>query len=149
MAGPNQLIQLGSLSRLRGSVTINDFPELNITAPFLGRDGIRLAVEGDTTQMLGQMVGMVQSQEVYLPASITIPIVKTTALANLFKQKWESDSKLGDLTFRGDASQLDVFDFYNCAIENFGGLDASGTSAVINLSIKGTYYVNSNLFNGL
>jgi hypothetical protein len=148
MAGPNNLVQLGSISRLRGSLTFTDFPTLNITAPFLGRDGVRLAVEGDTTQMLQQMVGMVQSQEVYLPATITAQIVKTTALANLFKQKWESDSNLGDCTFRSDASQLDVFDFYNCAIENFGGLDASGTSAVINLSIKGTYYVNTNLFNG-
>ena len=36
----------------------------------------------------------------------------------------------------------------NCSIESFGGLDASGTSAVYNLVIKGTYYVNSNLWNG-
>jgi hypothetical protein len=148
MAGPNQLIQLGSLSRLKGSLTFTSFPTLNITAPYLGREGLRLALDGDTTQMLRQMVGMVQSQEVYIPATITVPLVKTTPLANLFKQKWESDSSLGDCTFRSDASQLDVYDFYNCAIMNPGGNDSSGTTATITVTISGTYYVNTNLFNG-
>jgi hypothetical protein len=148
MAGPNPLLQLGSISRLRGSLLIPSLPQLNITAPFLGRAGIRLAVEGDITQMLAQMVGMVQSQEVYLPASITAAIVKTTPLANLYKRQWESDANLGDVTFTSDASQLDVFDFSNCSIEGFGGIDASGGEATYTLSIKGTYYVNSNLFNG-
>ena len=148
MAGPNPLLNLGSISRLRGSLTFPAFPQLNITAPYLGREGIRLALEGDSTQMLAQMVGMVQSQEVYLPASISIALVKTVSLANLFKQKWESDSNLGDCTFRSDASQLDPFDFSNCAIEGIPGLDASGTTAMFDIRIKGTYYVNSNLFNG-
>jgi hypothetical protein len=148
MAGPNPLVQLGSISRLRGSLVFPDFSDFNITAPFLGRAGVRLAVEGDLTQMLQQMVGMVQSQEVYLPATVTAELVKTTPLANLFKRKWETDSNLGDCTFRSDASQLDVWDFSNCSIENFGGIDASGGSATYTLQIKGTYYVNSNLFNG-
>lgn len=145
MAG-NPLIKLGSLSRLRGSLTISDYPELNVTAPFLGRAGLSMAINGDLTQMLPQMVGMVQSQEVYLPVRITVPLVKTMQLANLYKRKWESDSNLGDCTFRGDATNLDAFDFVNCSIENLEGYDAGGTSGSVTIIIAGTYYVNNNLW---
>jgi len=146
-AGPNPLINLGKLNRLRGTVLIPLYPQLNITAPSLGRDGIKLALEGNTTDMLPQMVAQVQSQNVYMPAMITIALVKTTPLANLFKRQWELDSNIGDITFRSDASQLDPYEFSNCAIERAPGLDASGTSALLEIVISGTYYINSNLFN--
>jgi hypothetical protein len=148
MAGPNNLVRLGSLSRLIGSLTFGNLPQLNVTAPFLGREGIRHNLNGDITQFLPQMVSQVQSQEVYIPITLTVPIVKTTAVANLFKRQWESDSNLGDCTFRSDSSSLDVFDFYDCGIAHYDGTDTSGTNAVIIVTIGGTYYVNSDLFNG-
>jgi hypothetical protein len=146
MAGPNPLIQLGFLNRVKASVKFSTLPQFNITAPVLGRDGISMAIEGNMTEMLEQMVGMVPSQNVYLPATITAAIVKTTPLANLLKAQWESNSLLGDATIRVDATQLAPFQFTNCSIENFGGMSANGSSATYNLLIKGTYYVNSSLF---
>ena len=147
MAGPNSLVPLGTLNRLRGTVLFPSFPQLNITAPYLGREGIRLTIEGDTTQMIPQMTGMVQSQEVYLPATLLITLVKTTPLAVLFKQKMESDSNLGQVTFRSDAINIPPYDLINCAIEGFEGLDASGSNASFPIRIKGTYFTNSSLFN--
>ena len=41
MAG-NPLIDQGVLNRIRGSVQWADFPGLNVTAPFLDREGINL-----------------------------------------------------------------------------------------------------------
>lgn len=141
MAG-NPLVKLGFINRLRGTLTFADFPELNVTAPFLGRYGLNMAINGDVTQMLPQMVGQVQSQEVYLPVLVTVPLVKTTTLCNLYKKKWESDSNLGDCTFRGDATQLDPFDFTNCSIAHIDGLNAGGTVGTATITVAGTYYVN-------
>ena len=147
MPGPNPIVALGNLNRLRGTILIPLRPTLNVTAPFLGKEGIKLSFEGDLTEMLGQMVGMVQSQNVYLPATLTFALVKTTPLANAFKRQIETDSNLGDITFRSDASTLDPYQFSNCSIEGVEGIDASGSSAAFPLRIKGTYYANSNLFN--
>lgn len=78
--GPIPLLSLGTLNRLRGTILIPLRPELNISATQLGRDGIKLAVEGNITDMLAQMAGQVQSQSVYSPATIpsgcgTVPCV--------------------------------------------------------------------------
>jgi hypothetical protein len=146
MAGPNPLINLGSLNRLKGSVIISAFPQLNISAPYLTKEGIRLAIEGDTTQMLPQLVSMVQSQEVYLKASLVIGLVKTTALATLYLAQIQNNSNVGDVTFYTDTSNLPPFQFSNCAVEGFEGIDASGTNASFPVRIAGTWYVNSSLF---
>lgn len=147
MAGPNPLVDLGTLNRLRGSLLFPNFPQLNISASFLTRAGIRLSVEGDTTAMLPQMVSMVQSQEPYMKATILVGLVKTTSLVAAFKSKMESDSNLGPVTFYSDSKAIPAYDFTNCAIENFEGIDASGQSADYPIRISGTYYVNSGLFN--
>jgi hypothetical protein len=146
MAGPNPLVNLGTLNRVLGTLLFNDFPSLNITAPYLTREAIRLAIEGDTTDMLPAMTSMVQSQNVYLKATISVGLVKTTPLVPLFKAKMESDSNLGSISFRSDTKNIPSYDFANCAIEGFEGLDASGTNIAYPLRISGTYYVNSNLF---
>jgi hypothetical protein len=147
MAGPNPLVNLGTLNRLRGSLIFPQFDALNISASFLTKAGIRLSVEGDTTEMLPQMVSMVQSQQPYLKATILVGLVKTTALVAAFKNKMESDSNLGQVTFISDSAAIPSYDFQNCAIEGFEGIDASGTSADYPIRISGTYYINSSLFN--
>lgn len=147
MAGPNPLVALPPLNRLRGSLLFPSFDALNISASFLTRAGIRLNIEGDTTAMLPQMVSMVQSQEVYLKATILVGIVKTTSLGAAFKAKMESNSNLGDVTFISDTSAIPNYQFTNCAIEGFEGIDSNGTSADYPIRIAGTYYVNSSLFN--
>jgi hypothetical protein len=146
MAGPNPLVNLGVLNRLRGSVLIDSFPALNVSASFLTRAGIRLSIEGDTTDMLPQMVSMVQSQAPYLKASLLIGLVKTTALVAAYKAQMESNSNIGKVTFYSDSAQIPAYEFYNCAIEGFEGIDASGTSADYPIRIVGTYYINAGLY---
>lgn len=147
MAGPNPLPQLGPLNRIRATVLFPLFPQLNISAAFITPEGIRMAINGQSTQMIPAMVSQVQSQNVYLPAQVQFGIVKTTALATLWKRKLESNSNLGPCTVRVDSAALDVFDLVNCAVENFEGIDASGTNAAFPIMIAGTYYINSDLFN--
>ena len=60
----NNLVLQGVLNRLRGSVVVADAPELNVTAPFLGKAGIRhqvrdMVFEPETGKgaFLGAVVG--------------------------------------------------------------------------------------------
>src|ERR1700752_1022972 len=102
MAGPNPLVNLGTLNRLRGSLIFAQFDALNISASFLTKAGIRLWIEGDRAEMCRQMVSVVQSQNVFLKATIMVGLVKPTALVAAFKNKMESDSNLGNVNFISD-----------------------------------------------
>ena len=57
----NPLIPQGTVNRLRGSVIWNDFPQLNVTAPYLGTDGIGFSLDGESTVFLPTMTGAVTS----------------------------------------------------------------------------------------
>lgn len=43
----NPLIPQGTLNRVRASVVWPSFPNLNVTASYLGRMGIRLSLDGE------------------------------------------------------------------------------------------------------
>ena len=145
--GPNPLAALGNLNRLRGTILVPAAPELNITAPYLGKDGIKLSFDGNFADMLAQMAGAVISQNVYVMANLTVALIKTQPLSALYKARGEFNSSIGDITFRSDAANLPPFEFANCAIEQVDGVDASGQSALYGIRISGTYYINSNLWN--
>jgi hypothetical protein len=145
MAG-NPLIAQGTLVRVRASVLWNDFPELNVTASFLGKEGIRVALEGSGTVYLPTMTGAVTSQEPYVMISMTMNLLKTQPLADAYKAQLESDSQLGSCTVRPDAAQLGVYQFINCAIQPPRDLNFSGEDAAYVVTVGGYYLINSSLF---
>lgn len=142
----NPLIPLGSLNRLRGSVVWPSFPSLNVTAPYLGKEGIRLALEGETTTYLPQMTGAVTSPEPYQLISLRITLLKTQGLAALYKAQMEASALLGDGTVRPDASSLPPYEITNCAIESIAELTFNGESADFAVNIRGYYLVNASLW---
>ena len=89
MAG-NPLIQQGTLNRLRGSVVYANDATLNVTAPYLAREAISIAFEGDAGMLIPTLTGGVTSPEPYQLATITIHLVKSQALANVYKSQIES-----------------------------------------------------------
>lgn len=144
----NPLIALGSLNRLRASVIITDLPSLNITPSFLGQEGISLSLDGEATGRLPQMVGVVNSPEPFMAVTIQIPMLKTLDIANLYKQRMETDTLLGDIQVRPDVSTgLGIYAFSNGAIMSVGNLDFGGRNAVFGIALQAVYYINSNLWN--
>jgi hypothetical protein len=138
------------LNRLRASIIVPLFPQLNITAPFLGREGIRLALEGEASTRINTMTGGVQSPEPYRPATITATLLKTQFLSNFWKEQEETNALLGDIYVRSDTSglpsDLDPYDFTNCAILGVRELDFSGGDAGYRIVVGGYYNINSALF---
>jgi hypothetical protein len=143
---PNPLVSQGTLNRIRGSIVFSNFPTMNVTAPYLSKEGIRLALQGDTVMYLPSMTGQVTSPEPYMGIEATVHMLKTQVLANLFKRQMELSSLLGDATVRSDASSLDVYQITNSAIKTVRELDFSGDNAQFVVVIGGYYLVNSSLF---
>jgi len=144
----NPLIAQGTLSKLRGSVIISAFPALNVTAPYLGKAGIRLSLQGGTTIYLPQMTGAVTSQEPYMQVEVTMSLLKSQSLSDTYKQQMELSSLLGDVTVRPDTVTLGVYQFYNCSIMDVGPeISFAGDDAAFPIKIGGLYNINSAMWN--
>lgn len=148
MAG-NPLISQGVLNRVLGSVTWSNFPGLNVTAPYLDKEGINLRKEGEATTQHGTMTGIVQSPEPYMPVSVVIALLKTQFLSESYKSQMELSTILGPGTVYPDVSTgLTPYQLYNMAIMGVGELLFNGTTPIWGVTVRGYWVINSSLFSG-
>lgn len=143
---PNPLIAQGSLNRIRGSVQWPSNTTLNVTAPYLTKAAMRLAFQGEATQYLPTLTGAVTSQEAYIMFELTINLVKSNGLAQVYKAQMEKNSSLGDGTLRPDTSALSPFALVNASIKSVREVDLSGEDPAFAVVVGGYYLVNSQLF---
>jgi hypothetical protein len=143
----NPLIAQGTLNRLRASVNIPGFPALNVTAPYLGKAGISLALEGDITTRIPTMTGIVNSGEPYQMVSVTINLLRTQNLSALYKQQIETNSVIGDFNVIPDASTLPSYYINNGSILSIRELPMAGEDAGYVVVLTGYYNINSSLWN--
>jgi len=142
----NPLIAQGTLNRLRGSLVITDHSSLNVTAPYLGKEGIGLSLEGDATGILPTMTGTVTSPEPYQICSVSVNLLKTNGLAARYKAQMEDNSVLGDITVIPDTSSLPNYPLRNCAIQSVQPLKLNGEDAGFTVNITGYYVINNSLW---
>lgn len=144
----NPLIDLGQLNRLKTSVLVSNFPQLNVTASFLGEEGVNLRMNGPVTTRIAAMTGSVPSPEPYVPVTLVIHLVKSQSLSALFQTQMQSTALIGDVTVRPDVVRgLGVYYLSNCSIDNVGELTFNGKSIDYGVEIGGNWYVNSALWN--
>ena len=143
----NPMIPAGTLNRLRGSVNLVSIPELNVTAPYLGKAGITLQLEGESTTMIPAMAGVVTSPEPYMMATVVINLLKTQGLAALYKAQMENTCLIGDFVVTPDAKTLPTYYISNSAIESVKEMSFNGEDAGFAITLKGTYYVNNAQWN--
>lgn len=144
MANPN--VPQGTLNRLKGSVLVETDDSLNVTAPFLGPEGITLAFEGTATAYYPTMTGAVTSPEPYQAVTLTVNLLKTQNLAAQWEAQRQKNSLLGDVTVTTDAAPLPSYDLINCSIENVRELKFAGTDPGFIVTVRGYYPINSALF---
>ena len=143
----NPLVAQGTLNRVKASVTWPDHPELNVTAPFLGRDGISFAPEGNSTVFLPTMTGAVTSPEPYMMIGLGIHLLKPQSLCNLYKARMETLALLGSGVVRPDVTVgLEPYDIVNCAIESVRELRFNGQDDGYHIMIRGYYITNNDLW---
>ena len=94
----NPFVQQGTLNRLLGNVVFAQWPQLTVTAPFLGKGAISFAFVGDASQLIGTMTGAVTSPEPYVFGTVTIHLVRSQTLANVFKNQLLLNTVLGSVT---------------------------------------------------
>ena len=141
------LIQQGTLNRVRCSVVVPGFTNLNITSSYMSKSFARLTYEGNFSDLIGTATGGVSSPEPYVFASLTVGILRTQALANQWRQQSELLSNVGDITVYSDSAAWDPIPLANAQIQNLDPGAFDGTDPTVRLVLRGIYYVNSALWN--
>jgi len=144
---PNPNVAQGTLNRLRGSVVVPSNTSLNVTASYLGPNGISMSFEGETTTMLPQMTGVVTSPQPYQMVHIEIHLLKTQSFAQTWENQRQTNSLIGDVTVTTDAATLDAYVVQNCAISNVRQLSFNGQDAGYVVTLAGYIQINSDLWN--
>jgi hypothetical protein len=147
MANGNPLIDQGVLNRLKASVVWTAFPQLNVTASFLDKEGISLRLEGQSSMQHETMTGLVQSPEPYLPISVVISLLRTQALSELYKAQMEFNSLIGQGTVWPDVTTgLSSYQLQNVSIQSVGDLLLNGSTPIFGITCRGYYVVNNALW---
>lgn len=147
MAAGNPLFDQGTLNRIRGNVVFSNFPNLNVTAPFLHKEGISLALDGESTAYLPTMTGATTSPEPFMMVTCTIVLVKTQSLTAQFKAQMEALSTIGPFNVYPDVSAgLPSYAIQNGAISGVREMKFNGEDNGWGVLLRGYYIVNNNLF---
>ena len=144
MASPQ--IAQGTLNRLRGSITFPDFPAPNITAPYLGEEGINITPEGEIVENFGTMTGTVTSPAPYQMMTVEVELLKTQSFSDQFKQQLEALATVGSFTVRPDSTTLGNYLIQNGSIVNASPGRLNGKNVGFVVTLRGYYLVNASLF---
>jgi hypothetical protein len=147
MAG-NPLVDQGVLNRVRASLLFSNFSQLNITAPFLGKQAITLSLQGKTTTTMPTLTGTAQSPEPYMLITATAALLRSQNLAAAFKAQMETLSLLGPCTVKTDAVTLPNYVINNTCIDDVREMSFAGEEPGWVISFSGYYLINSSLWTG-
>ncbi len=136
----------GTLNRLLANIVIPNYPGLNLTAGYFGKEGLRLSLDGNATDLIDTMTGGVTSPAPYMRATISGHILRSQSLANAWKSQMETTTLLGDITCYGDATAMGVWDILNCSMMTVRELNFDGTDPGYQIGIVGYYVINSSLY---
>lgn len=146
MAQPNT--PQGVLNRVITAVQWVNFPNLNVSASFMGKRQTRIRFDGEATTRIPTATGVVQSPEPYQAVSITITLLRTQALAAAYESQRQTLSLLGPGTMFPDTTVLPPYVVQNCSIQNVGELEFAGETADFGVEIGGFLPINNALWNG-
>jgi hypothetical protein len=148
MADPR--IPQGNLNKLKASLVWNDFPNLNVIPSYLGAEGISISFEGAAVARLPSMTGIVNSPEPFQPIIVTLHLLRTQQLAQLYEQQRQAQAVIGNGTVRLDVSlstpNPGPYECLNMSISNVGELRLNGSDAGFMVTTGGYMLVNSFLW---
>ncbi|HAT7488676.1 hypothetical protein ACOY5P_03290 [Enterobacter asburiae] len=140
------MIPVGVLNRVRASIKFSDHPELNVSASYLAKEGVELVFQGNMTDFLPAMTGAVQSPQPYMIMQAKVHLVRSQALGAQYKTQWETNTAIGDAKVYSDSSTFGDFEVLNTAITNVQDMSFAGGQPGVAITITGTYYINSEMW---
>lgn len=141
------LVPQGTLNRVRVSIVVPSFPNLNITAPYMSKQFATISFQGSFAELIPTATGGVASPEPYMMASITCGLIRPQGLASAWLSQGGTQSSIGQVTIYSDTSAWAPITLQNTVIANIEPGAYDGVDPVVRLMLNGIYQINSDLWN--
>lgn len=143
MSGTNGQVVQGTLNRLLTQLTLSSFPALNVGRGYFGKSFMRAALDGPLTTQQETGTGFVNSPEPYVPVTFTFGVLRTQSLSAAWASQIQAGTVLGTAIGYPDSAAFPSISLSNASVTAFdlGGWD--GTDAVVSVTIRGVWYINS------
>lgn len=146
MSGSNSLVANGILNRVLTHITFASYPALNIGAQNMGSTYAHLNFEGDFTQQPEVAVGVVNSPEPFVMASISTQILRTQPLGAAWLSQVSLYTVLGVVNVYPDSPAFPNITISDVVVRTFNTEAFDGRNPAIDLVLRGVYYPNNSLW---
>ena len=143
----NPTLVPGNLNRIRGTILVPGNATLNVTAPYLGKEGIVIAPQSAIVTQMQGMTTVVNSEEPYQIVQVTAAIMKSLALSAAYIEQIKNSPTLGQITVTPDTTTLPAFTLYNVAITNWSQISMAGLQPDFTVTFQGQFNVSNDLWN--
>ena len=143
----NPTLVPGNLNRIRGTILVPGNATLNVTAPYLGKEGIVIAPQSAVVTQMQGMTTVVNSEEPYQIVQVTAAIMKSLALSAAYIEQIKNSPTLGQITVTPDTTTLPAFTLYNVAITNWSQISMAGLQPDFTVTFQGQFNVSNDLWN--
>lgn len=136
----------GNINRIRGTILVPGNATLNITAPFLGADGITISPQTPTTTVIQGMASTVNSEEPYQIIQVRAMVLKSLALSAAYLTQIQNSPSIGTITVTPDTNVMAPFTLYNSTIVNWQEISFAGRQADFAVVFSGYYNISNDLW---
>ena len=143
----NPLVAQGTLNRVRCSVIVPNYSNLNITSPYMGKSFASIDFEGAFDEQIETATGVVTSPEPYVMATVTVGLLRTQSLALAWLTQAQTISDLGTITIHSDTSAWPAITIGSAVIRSLEPGAYDGMDPVARITLRGVYDINNNLWN--
>ncbi len=143
----NPIVQQGTLNRVRASVVVPSYTNLNIDSSHMSRKFVTVTFDEDFVDQPMTATGIVNSPAPYVMATISVGILRTQSLSASWFTQAQTQSVLGRITVHPDTTTFPQITAYNCSILRLEPGAQDGTDPTVDLTIRGIFYPNSDLWN--
>lgn len=140
------LVDQGTLNRIRSSVVVPNYTNLNANAENMGQNFVSVSLNGDLAQLIKTATGGVPSPEPYVEASITVDLLRTQSLSADWLNQAKSDSSIGEIVVHPDSKAFPKMEFHTGVIQHIDPGAFDGQDPVVKVSLSGIFYLNDSLW---
>ena len=137
---------LGVLNRALTSVSVINFPNLNVTTGFFGTKVARISFEVETSDYIPVLAGNVPSPRLTQIITCMMYLNKSQSLAAAWEAQRLTSAIIGDVVVVTDSAVMPTYYMANATLQNIADLDLTGDSNDFPVMLKGTYYINNSIY---
>jgi hypothetical protein len=142
-------ITQGNLNKVATHLVVASFPALSVNASYMGKSMCKVTLDSPFVQQIGTATLFVNSPEPYVMGHMTVSLLRSQSLANLWITQAQTQATLGTVQIFSDSTVFSALSVLNCSITDFDPGAFDGTDPVVSVTVSGGFPVNSSMWGSL